>query len=149
MSREFPLRPIVGVGAIIFEGGNVLLAQRGKPPSPGNWSIPGGALKLGETLEDACKREVLEETGLNVELISRHTVLDRITRDQWDRVQYHYVLVDYVCRPAGGTLKAGSDITDVKWCPLEELPEIASMTRWTAQVIQEAAEEMRTRNIDI
>ena len=68
MSREFPLRPIVGVGAIIFEGGRVLLAKRGKPPSPGNWSIPGGALELGETLEDACRREVMEETGLCVKI---------------------------------------------------------------------------------
>ncbi len=148
MSREYPLRPIVGVGAIIFEGGNVLLAQRGKPPSPGNWSVPGGALELGETLEDGCRREVLEETGLDVELVSRFIVLDRITRDKWERVQYHYVLVDYICRPAGGTLKAGSDISDVKWCPLDELSEIEPMTRWTAQVILDAAEDMRTRNID-
>ncbi len=149
MSREFPLRPIVGVGAIIFEGGNVLLAQRGKPPSLGNWSVPGGALKLGETLEDACRREVLEETGLDIELISRFTVLDRITRDQWERVRYHYVLVDYVCRPAGGSLNPGGDVSDVKWCPLGELSEIQPMTRGTVQVILDAAEEMRTRNINI
>lgn len=145
MSREYPLRPIIGVGAIIFEGENVLLAKRGKPPSLGNWSIPGGALELGEMLEDACKREVLEETGLNVELISRFTVLDRVTRDQWERVQYHYVLVDYICRPSGGSLNPGSDISDVKWCPLDKLTEFQPMTRGTAQVILDAAKEIREK----
>lgn len=149
MSREFPLRPIVGVGAIIFDGGNVLLARRGKPPSPGNWSIPGGALKLGETLEEACMREVLEETGLEVEVISRYAVFNRITRDPWDRVQYHYVLVDYICHPKGGNLRAGSDISEVKWCPLDDLSEVASLTQWTAQVIREAAAEMREGKYDI
>lgn len=145
MSRIFPLRPIVGVGAIIFQEGMVLLARRGKPPSPGNWSIPGGALQLGELLEDACRREVLEETGLKIEIISRYTILDRITRDQWGRVQYHYVLIDYICSPTGGTLQPGSDISDVKWCALKELSQISPMTRGTAQIILKAAKELTAR----
>ncbi len=147
MSREYPLRPIVGVGAIIFSGGNVLMARRGKAPGNGNWSVPGGALELGETLEEACKREVLEETGLTVDIVSRCAVLDRITRDGWDRVQYHYVLIDFVCRPAGGTLRPGSDIADAKWVALGSLESLQPMTRGTAQVILDAAEEMRAQNI--
>jgi ADP-ribose pyrophosphatase YjhB (NUDIX family) len=147
MSREYPLRPIVGVGAIVFSGGKVLMARRGNSPGLGNWSVPGGALKLGETLEDACKREVFEETNLTVEVVSRCAVLDRITRDDWDRVQYHYVLVDFVCRPAGGTLQARSDATEARWVSLEDLDGLKPMTRGTVRVILDAAEDMRVRNI--
>lgn len=149
MSREYPLRPIVGVGAIIFKEGSVLLAQRNKLPSRGNWSIPGGAVQLGETLESACRREVIEETGLEVKVISQFVVLNRITHDDWDRVRFHYVLIDYICTPNGGTLRPGGDISDVKWCSLEELSTIQPMSRWTAQVILDAAEEIRTKNISL
>ncbi|HJP13309.1 MAG: NUDIX hydrolase [Nitrospinota bacterium] len=147
MSREYPLRPIVGVGAIIFSEGEVLMARRGKAPGVGNWSVPGGALELGETLEEACKREVLEETGLAVEIVSRCAVLDRITRDNWDRVQYHYVLVDFACRPLEGSLQPGSDITEARWVPLEELENIEPMTRGTARVILDAAGDLQAQNI--
>ncbi|MAE06046.1 MAG: NUDIX hydrolase [Nitrospinota bacterium] len=147
MSREYPLRPIVGVGAIIFSEGKVLMARRGKAPGVGNWSVPGGALELGETLEEACKREVLEETGLAVEIVSRCAVLDRITRDNWDRVQYHYVLVDFACRPLEGSLQPGSDITEARWVPLEELENIEPMTRGTARVILDAAGDLQAQNI--
>jgi len=147
MNREYPLRPIVGVGAIVFSGKTVLMIQRSRSPSAGNWSIPGGALELGETLEEACMREVLEETSLTVKIVSRYTVLDRITRDDWNRVQYHYVLIDFVCRPVGGTLQAGSDAAEARWVPLKDLGDLNPMTRGTAQVILDAAEEMRTQNI--
>jgi ADP-ribose pyrophosphatase YjhB (NUDIX family) len=147
MSREYPLRPIPGVGAIIFSGKNVLMAQRGKAPGTGNWSVPGGALKLGETLEEGCKRETLEETGLIVDIISRCVVLDRITRDNWNRVQYHYVLVDFVCRPVGGSLNPGSDIDKAKWVPLEDLENLKPMTNGTAQVILDAAAKMQNQGI--
>jgi ADP-ribose pyrophosphatase YjhB (NUDIX family) len=113
----------------------------------GNWSVPGGALELGETLEEACKREVLEETGLAVEIVSRCSVLDRITRDNWDRVQYHYVLVDFACRPLEGSLQPGSDITEARWVPLEELENIEPMTRGTARVILDAAGDLQAQNI--
>ena len=147
MNREYPLRPIVGIGAIVFNGKNVLMAQRGRSPSFGNWSIPGGAVELGETLEEACIREVFEETSLTVKIVSRHTVLDRITRDDWSRVQYHYVLIDFICRPVGGTLQAGSDAAEARWVPLKDLGDLNPMTRGTAQVILDAAEEMRTQKI--
>lgn len=147
MSREYPLRPIPGVGAIIFSGKNVLMAQRGKAPGNGSWSVPGGALELGETLEEACKRETLEETGLIVDIVSRCAVLERITRDNWNRVQYHYVLVDFVCRPVGGILKPGSDIDEAKWIPLIDLENLKPMTRGTAQVILAAAAKMQSQNI--
>ena len=147
MSRIYPLRPIPGVGAIIFSEKNVLMAQRGKAPGAGNWSVPGGALKLGETLEEACKRETLEETGLIEDIVSRCAVLDRITRDNWNRVQYHYVLVDFVCRPVGGSLKPGSDIDNAKWVPLKDLGNLEPMTRGTAQVILDAANQMQRQDI--
>ncbi len=149
MSREYPLRPIVGVGAIIFSEGRVLMARRGKPPSEGSWSVPGGALQLGETLEAACRRETLEETGLDIEIVSRCAVLDRVTRDEWERVQYHYVLIDFVCRPVGGELRPASDVAEAKWVPLGELEGLEPMTRGTAQVILGAADEMRAQNIEI
>ncbi|MEK6710904.1 MAG: NUDIX hydrolase [Nitrospinota bacterium] len=139
MGREYPLRPIVGVGAIILNGEDVLVVRRGRPPREGYWSVPGGAVKLGETLEEACQREVIEETGLTVELLARCAVLDRVTRDEWARVRFHYVLVDYLCRPVGGSLRAGGDISEAKWHPLDTLPQLQPMTPGTAEVILEAA----------
>jgi ADP-ribose pyrophosphatase YjhB (NUDIX family) len=125
------------------------MARRGKAPGAGNWSVPGGAIKLGETLEEACRREVKEETGLDIEIVSRCAVLDRVTRDEWERVQYHYVLIDFVCRPVGGELQPASDVAEAKWVPLGELEGIAPMTRGTAKVILGAADEMRSQNIEI
>jgi 8-oxo-dGTP diphosphatase len=127
--REYPLRPVAGVGAVVivlpedrgrisFAGGmpdgpGVLLVKRRFPPLEGRWSLPGGALELGETLEAAIAREVVEETGLDVAIGSIVEVFDRILRDAEGRVQYHFVLVDFVCRPLGGRLAAGSDVADV------------------------------------
>jgi len=109
-AREYPDRPFVGVGAVIIAGGSVVLVRRGAPPLKGEWSLPGGAVEVGETLEDCVRREMKEETGLDVEVGPVVEVFDRITRDADDRVQYHYVLVDYVCWPAGGALRAASDV---------------------------------------
>jgi 8-oxo-dGTP diphosphatase len=135
MSREYPERPIIGVGAVIIEGGRVLLIKRGQAPLKGEWSLPGGALELGETLEEGVCREVLEETGLIVEPISIVEVFDRISRDVEGRVQYHYVLVDYLCRVSGGTLACATDAADARWATLEELGPIALFTE---QVIRKA-----------
>ncbi len=135
MSREYPERPIIGVGAVIIEEGRVLLIKRGQVPLKGEWSLPGGALELGETLEEGVCREVLEETGLSIEPISTIEVFDRISRDAEGRVQYHYVLVDYLCRVTGGTLACATDAIDARWATLEELGPIALFTE---QVIRKA-----------
>jgi len=135
MSREYPERPIIGVGAVIIESGRVLLIKRGHAPLKGEWSLPGGALELGETLEEGICREVLEETGLIVEPISTIEVFDRISRDGEGRIQYHYVLVDYLCRLTGGTLACATDAADARWATLQELGPIAP---FTAEVIRKA-----------
>ena len=138
MGREYPLRPIVGVGAIILENENVLIVRRGQPPKMGAWSIPGGGVHLGEDLEQACRREVKEETGLDVEILSEGRVLNRVTRDEWERVQFHYVLIDFVCRPIGGMLQAASDISEAKWVPLSDVSGLRPMTSGTAEFILES-----------
>lgn len=138
MGREYPLRPIVGVGAIIIENENVLIVRRGQPPRMGAWSIPGGGVHLGEDLEEACIREVKEETGLDVEILSEGRVLNRVTRDEWGRVQFHYVLIDFVCRPTGGVLQAASDISEARWVPLSEVSSLSPMTSGTAEFILES-----------
>lgn len=114
MQREFPESPLVGVGAVIVDRGRVLLVRRGHEPLKGKWSLPGGLLELGEALTAGVIREVQEETGLTVETIELVELLDRIHRDG-ERVRYHYVIADYLCRVAGGELKAASDADAVRW----------------------------------
>ncbi len=122
MRREYPNHPIVGVGAIIIKGEEVLLARRGKEPGYGKWSIPGGAVKLGETLEEAVVREVCEEVNLSVKVGEVVEVLERIFRDPEGRVQYHYVLVDFLCEHLSGEGKPSSDALEVQWVPVSEIP---------------------------
>ena len=111
--RQYPERPIVGVGAVIVnERGRVVLIKRRFDPLAGRWSLPGGAVELGETLEASVAREMLEETGLDVDVGPVIEVFDRITVDDDRRVRYHYVLVDYLCWPVGGELRAGGDVDD-------------------------------------
>jgi mutator protein MutT len=114
MQREFPLAPLVGVGAVVVDQGRVLLVRRGTEPLKGHWSLPGGLIELGETLPHAVIREVREETGLIVEPLELIELLDRIHRDE-KRVRYHYVIADYLCRVTGGALRAASDAEDVRW----------------------------------
>ena len=109
-SRQYPERPIVGVGAVVVDEGKVLLIRRRFEPLKGQWSLPGGAVELGETLEESIAREMLEETGLEVEVGPVIEVFDRIMKDAANRVEYHYVLVDYLCWPIAGELRAGSDV---------------------------------------
>jgi 8-oxo-dGTP diphosphatase len=134
-AREYPERPVVGVGAVIFQGNQVLLIQRGHAPMQGEWSLPGGALEVGETLKEGIRREILEETGLHIEPVAVIEVFDRIARDQAGQVQYHYVLVDFLCRVAGGEATCGSDAADLRWATLDKLDGIAAFTR---DVIQKA-----------
>jgi 8-oxo-dGTP diphosphatase len=121
MKREYPDRPIVGVGAVIVRGAQVLLVKRGAPPLKGEWSLPGGVVELGETLRAATEREALEETGLIVEAGEVLEVFDRIIPGADGRPQYHYVLVDFLCRVTGGELRAGGDAAEVAWASEEEL----------------------------
>jgi 8-oxo-dGTP diphosphatase len=112
-TRQYPDRPIIGVGAVVLINSRVVLVKRAHPPLEGEWSLPGGVVELGETLEAACRREVREETGLVVDVGPVVEVFDRIMLDPAARVQYHFVLVDYLCRAAGGALGRGSDASDV------------------------------------
>ena len=113
-ARQYPSRPIAGIGAVILtDDRRIVLVRRTREPLAGQWSLPGGTLELGETLEAGTAREVLEETGLVVDVGPVVEVFDRILVDDENRVRYHFVLIDYLCRPRGGTLAAGSDVVDV------------------------------------
>ena len=123
MGREFPDNPLVGVGAVIVQDRRVLLIRRGHAPLLGEWSLPGGVLECGETLREAAVREAREETGLLVETVDMLGVYERIIRED-ARVRYHYVLIDFLCRPVGGELCAGSDAAEVGWFTREQLPAL-------------------------
>jgi mutator protein MutT len=118
MQREFPLAPLVGVGAVIVDAGRVLLVRRGNEPMKGHWTLPGGLVELGEGLLDAVEREVREETGLVVEVVELIELLDRI-HHEGERIRYHYVIADYLCRVVGGRLQAASDADAVRWVERE------------------------------
>lgn len=124
MKRDYPEQPIIGVGAVIVEGGRALLVRRATEPLKGEWSVPGGMLELGEKLRDGVRREALEETGVEVEPGEVLDVFDSIFTDVQGRTQYHYVLIDYLCRPISGQATAGSDVSDVRWVSAEALPAI-------------------------
>ncbi len=119
-SREYPSAPIVGVGAVVIENAHVLLVRRGQQPLLGQWSLPGGAVELGETLKEAIVREVREETGLTVVPTAVLKALDRIERDPQGHVRFHYVLIDFLCSvsPEQGTLGAATDVSEAQWVPL-------------------------------
>ena len=135
--RRYPSRPFLGVGALIFEDAKILLVERGKEPLKGFWSLPGGILESGEKLEAAIRREVREETGLEIEALSVFEIFERIMPDADGRPEYHYVLIDYVCRPTGGLLQAASDVTRAVWVAKENLAEYR-LTEGTLEVIERA-----------
>jgi 8-oxo-dGTP diphosphatase len=124
MTREYPQTPLVGVGAVIVRDRRVLLIRRGQAPLLGEWSLPGGVLECGETLREAAVREAREETGLEVETVDMLGVYERIIPGDDGRTRYHYVLIDFLCRPTGGELQAGSDAAEVGWFTREELPAL-------------------------
>ncbi len=128
MTREYPARPIVGIGICLLRpdnGGEVLLAQRGHPPSVGSWSLPGGAQELGETAEQAARRELREETGLIAGDLLLAANVDSIHRDDAGRLRFHYTILDFAGLLAGGTLAPGDDVAEVVWAPLDDLAPYA------------------------
>lgn len=125
------------MGGIIVDGNRVLLVRRAKEPLKGSWSIPGGAVEVGEELHTALRRELLEETGLEVEIVDVVEVLERIQRTPDGRVQYHYVLIDYLCHPTGGKLCARSDVSEAAWVARRGLPPYGLSPK-TLTVIQKA-----------
>jgi 8-oxo-dGTP diphosphatase len=141
-TRKYPDRPYVGIGGIIVHEGRVVLVKRRFEPLAGQWSIPGGAVETGETLEACLIREMTEETGFVVEVGPVVEVLDRITRDEQGRVLYHFVLIDYLCRPVGGELRAGSDVAEAVLAEPSELPQYA-LTEKVLSVIERALEMAR------
>ena len=121
MAREYPEHPVVGVGAVVVRGGRALIVRRGHEPRKGEWSLPGGMLDLGESLADAARREVKEETGLDVEVGPIIETFDRVHRDDQGRIRYHFVIVDFVCWSPSGDAVAGSDAEAVAWVTADEL----------------------------
>lgn len=134
MRREFPEVPLVGVGAVIIEDARVVLVKRLHPPLQDEWSIPGGVLEVGELVREAAIREAREETGLIVEPGELLGVYDRVLHDLEQRVQYHYVLIDFLCRRVAGDLAAASDAAEVRWFTREELPGL-KLAKDTVEVI--------------
>lgn len=141
MQREFPEVPLVGVGSIIIENDRVVLVKRAQPPIQGQWSIPGGVLEVGEMVREAAVREAREETGLIVEPGELLGVFDRVLRDREQRVQYHYVLIDFLCRRTGGELVAASDAAEVRWFTRNELPAL-KLAEDTLEVIHKGFQKL-------
>ena len=129
----------MGVGAIIFDGDRVLLVERAGEPLKGWWSIPGGLVETGETIEQALRRETREETGLELEQITRFDLFERIMRDADGRAEYHYVLVDYICKQAGGQLRAGDDVSRVEWVSVAGMGNY-KVTSGTVEAVERAYE---------
>jgi 8-oxo-dGTP diphosphatase len=121
--REFPDRPLVGVGVAVLRGHSVLLVRRARPPAQGAWSLPGGAQQLGETAENAARRELLEETGLTVGPLWLAGYVDSVHRDPDGRIRYHYTILDLCAAYSGGEAQAGSDATDIAWADLDRLDD--------------------------
>lgn len=144
-SREYPDRPLVGVGGVILDGEKVVLVRRGREPLRGEWSLPGGLVEVGEGLADAVRREIAEETGLSVRVEGVVKVLDRITRDEQKRVRFHYVLVDFLCRVEGGALGAASDVSEARWVRRRDLTKYA-LRPATVRVIEKAFQSQLSRH---
>ncbi len=142
MRRKYPVRPVVGVGAIILRRGRVLLVLRRRPPAAGLWSLPGGVLEAGERLEDGVRREVLEETGLKVAPLRVFEVFERILRQEDGRLEYHYVLIDYLCRVTGGELRPSDDAGAAEWVRRDDLRR-RQITEGTREVILRAFRSAR------
>lgn len=135
MKREFPKQPLVGVGGVVIHRNRVLLIRRGSEPLKGEWSIPGGLLELGEELAEAARRELREETGLEVEPLAIMETFDRIFREG-RKVRYHFVIVDYVCRLKRGRLRPASDVLEARWVRREDLVQYNLTEKATSVALQ-------------
>ncbi len=142
--REYPERPLVGVGGVVVAENRVLLIRRGSPPLEGEWSIPGGMLEIGESLREAVRRELEEETGLDVRVHDLIEAFDRVTLDAHGKCCYHFVILDYLCELVSGEARAGSDVLDVAWALEEELDRF-SLTPTATRVVKRAFEMARAR----
>lgn len=138
MARDYPERPIVGVGTVALRGDTVLLVRRGHPPRQGQWSLPGGAQELGETLIEAARREVREETGIELDTISLLTVVDLIEPDGKGRIRHHYSLVDFIAEATAGEPVAAHDASDARFFALEEIGRLGMWSE-TLRIIELAA----------
>ena len=148
-ARRYPTRPIVGVAGAVVADGKVLLIRRGSEPMRGTWSLPGGALETGETILEGVAREVLEETGLRVKPLELLAMLDRIVRDEHGAVEYHYVLLDWLCELAETTqideARAGSDALEIAWVSEEAMQAMTEMDDATRRVSLDALARMEAR----
>jgi mutator protein MutT len=142
MSRTYPDRPIVAVGAVVVRDGCVLLARRGRAPSYGLWSLPGGAVELGERVQDAVQREIREECGIEIEVTDVFEVFERLVRDAEGKVQYHYVILDYVATWASGEPGASDEVLETRWVRPEDFRDY-EMTKGTADVVLRMIERAR------
>jgi len=140
--RRFPARPVPGVGALIIDNERILLVERGREPLKGYWSLPGGAVETGERLEEALRREVREETGLEVVIVHLVEVFERIMMGGDGRAEYHYILIDYICHPTGGKLRASDDASRAAWFTEDEVGAL-KITEGTPQVIAKALDWVR------
>ena len=135
--RSYPARPILGVGGLIFQGEAILLVRRGKDPGKGLWSIPGGAVMVGESLVKGVAREIHEEVGLSVQVGPLVEVVERVIRDDNGGVAYHYVILDYLCWPRSGQMRPGSDAADARFVEPRDLPQYG-LTRDALRVLDKA-----------
>jgi 8-oxo-dGTP diphosphatase len=142
--REYPERPVLGVGGVVISQGLALLVRRANPPLQGEWSIPGGMLEVGETVVEGVRRELAEETGIEVSVHSVIEVFERISLDAAGKAAYHYVVLDYHCEVVRGEARPGSDVTEVAWVPEANLEEY-SLTPSAAQVVRKAFQIARER----
>lgn len=137
MARDYPSAPVAAVGGVVIDGDRVLLVKRALPPRQGEWSLPGGQLELGESLQEGVRREVREETGIDVIVGPLVEVFDRVHRDDAGRIRYHFVIADFLCAPAGGVLRAGDDAADARWVRHDEVAALGVNT-FAADVIARA-----------
>lgn len=144
-SRRYPTHPLVGVGALILRRNSILLVERARDPLKGHWSLPGGLVETGESLAHAVEREIQEETGLSVKPLRIFEIFERILRDSSGRPEYHYVLVDYLCKVVSGELRAADDVSQVKWVRRGDLAKYP-LTEGTLGVIEKAFHAGRNRS---